>query len=558
MRKAWTLTKIYINSVYGIKGYINELKTGKKGALKFLGVVVLAILMITSFSPMLVGFNLLLYKSLKAFNQQGVVITTAVVAATMFTLVFGLVSIIATYFVDRERDIVLSMPIKPWYLLFAKFVVNYISEFLITALVMLPAIIIFGIGESMGFGFYALGVVEIFFVPLIPMALCYFILIPIMKFASFLKKKDTIMILSGALGVGFALVIQVFSGNMVNFERNPQAMMEMFTSPNGLVSIVGSIYYPSIMATKGMLNADSFVGILNLLLLVLISVLIVVLLLTAMSKAYLNSNIGSDEVKKSSKKLSDVQFESEFRKKTTLSSLTLREIRLMNREPVYLMNGPMVIVLMPLIFGVMFLVQKQNFAPLLAELGKIPSATYYITLAVAGFGMFLGVTGTPSSSAVSREGRAFMQIKAMPVNPKTYMDAKLLHSIIIGVIASAVSCILGFVIVKLPIMNCILAFVISNLLMLPTLIFGLIIDLRWPKLLWDNPIKAMKQNTNVLILVLGEMFVLLPVYALMIIFVLKNEVVGYTSLILIPAVLSFILYSLLTRFAKKRFYEIEV
>lgn len=558
MRKAWTLTKIYINSIYGIKGYINELKTGKKGAMKLLGIILLAILMIASFSPMMVGFNLLLYKSLKAFNQQGVVITTAVVTATMFTLIFGLVSIIATYFVDRERDIVLSMPIKPWHLLIAKFVVNYITEFLITALIMLPAIIIFGIGESMGFGFYAFGIVEIFFVPLIPMSLCYFILIPIMKFANFLKKKDTIMILSGVLGIGFAIVIQIFSGSMVNFERDPQAMMEMFTSPNGLISIVGSTYYPSIMATKGMLNAGSLSGILNLLLLALISVLFVVLLLTAMSKAYLNSNIGSEEVKKSSKKLSDVQFKSEFRKKSTLSSLTMREIRLMNREPIYLMNGPMVIILMPLIFGVMFIVQKQNFALLLNELGKIPSATYYTTLAIAGFGMFLGVTGTPSSSAVSREGRAFMQIKAMPVNPKTYMDAKLLHSIIIGVIASAVSCLLGFVIINLPIMNCLLAFVISNLLMLPIFIFGLMIDLRWPKLLWENPVKAMKQNTNVMIVVLGEMFVLLPIYALMIIFVLKNELVGYAGLTLIPAVLSFILYSLLVRFAKKRFYEIEV
>lgn len=558
MRKAWTLTKIYINSVYGIKGYINELKTGKKSTLKVLGVIALVILMIASFSPMLVGFNLLLYNSLKPFNQQGVLITTAVVTATMFTLVFGLVSIIATYFVDRERDIVLSMPIKPWYLLIAKFVVNYISEFLITALILLPAVIIFGVNESMGIAFYAAGVVTLFFVPLIPMVFCYFILIPIMKFANFLKKKDTLMILSGILGIGFAVVIQIFSGSMVNFEQNPEAMMEVFTAPNGLISMVGSSYYPSIMATNGILEINSLPGITNLVLFALVSVLFVVLLLVAMSKAYLNSNIGSDEVKKSGKKLSDVEFKSEFRKKSSLSSLTMREIKLMNREPIYLMNGPMVIILVPLILGVMFFVQKDNMAGLFEQINKVSSATYYITLAVAGIGMFLGITGTPSSSAISREGRAFMQIKAMPVNPKTYIDAKLLHSIIIGVIASFVACILGYALVNLPVVNCIMAFVISNLLMLPIFIFGLLIDLKWPKLLWDNPVKAMKQNMNVMIVVLGEMFIMLPIYVLMIIFVLKNQVLGYIGLTLIPAVLSIVLYILLTRYAKKRFYEIEV
>jgi ABC-2 type transport system permease protein len=277
-----------------------------------------------------------------------------------------------------------------------------------------------------------------------------------------------------------------------------------------------------------------------------------------MSGAYLNSNIGSDEVKKTNKKLSDVQFQSEFKKKSSLSSLTMREIKLMNREPVFFMNGPMVIILMPLIMGVMLFVQKENMAGLFNEIRKASAATYYITLAIAGIGMFLGVTGTPSSSAISREGKAFMQIKAMPINPKDYIDAKLLHSVIIGAIASLMACILGYVIVSLPVINCIIAFVISNLLMLPIFIAGLIIDLKWPKLLWDNPVKAMKQNLNVMIVVLGEMFIMLPILAVLIIFVLKNEVIGYVGLIFIPAILSIVLYSLLTKYTEKRFYEIEV
>lgn len=557
MRKAWTLAKIYINSVYGLKGYINDVKTSKKAGLKIAGTIALILVLIVSFLPMIVAFNIMLYKNLQTVNQQGVLITNSVVTASMFTLVMGFLGVVTTYFVDKERDIVLSMPIKPWYLLFAKFVVNYITEVIITALIIIPTLIIYGIGESVGVGFYISGVLECLFIPLIPLALCYIVLIPIMKFASFLKKKDAIMILSGVLGIVLAVGIQIFSSNMTKFETNPDAMRQAFTSPNGMIGLVGRTYYPSVMATKGILEHGTVAGIVNILLFVVISVALVALLLVAMSKAYLNSNIGSDEVKKSSKKLSKEEFKTKLKKQSSLASLTMREIKLMNREPIFFMNGPMTIILMPFIIGVMFFVQRENMAGLFEQIQKVSSATYYVTLAVAGIGMFLGITGTPSSSAFSREGKAFSQIKAMPINTKDYIDAKVLHSVIIGVIASIVACILGYVITKLPITNLILAFVIANLLMLPVILIGLLIDITWPKLVWDNPIKAMKQNINVMVVVLSEIFIVAPVLVILVILLLRNSLIGYLVLTILPAIVSILLYVLLIKYGKKRFYEIE-
>jgi ABC-2 type transport system permease protein len=380
-----------------------------------------------------------------------------------------------------------------------------------------------------------------------------------MKVANFLKKKDTLMIFSGIMGLGLAVVIQIFSSQMVKFEKTPQLMAEMLTGPNSLVSIVGRTYYPSIMATKGILEINSSSGIINAVLFLGISVLLVLLLLYAMSNAYFNSNIGIDEVKKATKKYSESDFKSDLKKKSILSALTLREIKLMNREPIFLLNGPLVIVIMPLIIGLMMFIQKDQMGELFSAISKASGATYYATLAVAGIGMFLGVTGTPSSSAISREGKAFMTIKAMPVRPKEYMNTKLIHSIIIGIIASLMSCLLGYAIVKLPLVNCLIAFVMSNLLMLPIFLAGLFIELKWPKLLWDNPVKAMKQNINVMAVVLGEMFILLPILALLVIFVLKNNsTLSYIVLAAVPGIASVILYKLMIKYAEKRFYEIEI
>jgi ABC-2 type transport system permease protein len=373
-----------------------------------------------------------------------------------------------------------------------------------------------------------------------------------------MKKKDTMMILSGLLGIGLAMAIQLFSSSMVKFEKNTLLMAQSFTAPNGLVSVVGKTYYPAIMATKGIINSGSAAGIVNLLLIAGISVLLTVLLIYSMSGVYFNSNIGSDEVKKETKKYNESEFKEKLRGKTSLMSLLSREIKLMNREPIYLLNGPMIILIMPLMFGMIFLIQKDNMTELTSQIDKITSATYYITLAVAGMGMFLGITGTPTSSAISREGKGFMQIKAMPMSPRDYINAKLLHGIIIGVLAALMSCALGYFLVSLPLVNCVIAFVISNLIMIPIMIAGLLIDLKWPKLLWDNPVKAMKQNVNVMVVVLGEMFVVLPVLGLLIYFLLREPSYGYLVLIAFPTVASVILYAFLMKFGEKRFYDIEI
>jgi hypothetical protein len=69
----------------------------------------------------------------------------------------------------------------------------------------------------------------------------------------------------------------------------------------------------------------------------------------------------------------------------------------------------------------------------------------------------------------------------------------------------------------------------------------------------------MKQNINVMVVVLGQMFILLPMLALLVIFVLKNNsTLSYVVLAAVPGIASVILYSLMIKYAEKRFYEIEI
>lgn len=557
MKKAWALAKVYISSLYGISGFINDLKSNKKEAIKKIAFVFLILFSLSGTVAMFVLLNISLYDAFKPINQQGMVITNSIIMASLLTLVFGIINVVATYFVDKEGDIVLSMPLKPWNILFSKFAVNYITELLIALFIMLTGIIVYGVKSGEGILFYIVSLIVTLFVPVIPLVITYFIMIPIMKTASFMKKKDTAMILGGLVGVILAVGIQIFMQSFTKMQNSQQYLISKLASQNGLITIAGKAYYPSIWGTYAIIDAFTIKGVLSFLIFAAVSFAVVLLLLYSMSNIYIQSILSGSEVKKSTKKLDEKQFEESFKGKSKLSALFVREFKLMNREPIYFLNGPMVIIIMPVILGVVYFTQRTEMMQAFQEVMLQPNSTFYITLAVAAAGVFLGCSTSITPTCISREGKTFIFIKSMPIEPKQYIDAKLLHGIIFGILSSIVSCIFGVVLFNLPVINCIIAILISNLVMLPIFISGIMLELKLPKLLWDNPQKAIKQNTNAVIIIFGQMFLLFLLGVAVFKF-LKTPAVTYSSLIILPALISIYLHKLLLNYAEKRFYEIEL
>lgn len=558
MKKAWALTKIYIESYYGVMSLINDIKLNKKMALKKIGFLILILFSFSGFLPMVVFYNINMYNVLKPINQQGLMLTNMMISITIFMLAFGFLGIVTTYFLGPERTLLLSMPFKPWQVFISRFFINYLSELLLAFAFMLPTIIIYGTNEGMGILYYIISILIILFIPIIPMVICYFLLTPVMRFAGFLKNKDTMMKLSIVFVLIIVAFMQYFSKFMMDVEKNPNLILKSMMSPNGMVNVVGRIYYPSIIATKAILSSSSFMGWLNLILFFVISIAAVLLLMNTMSGLYYNSNIGSDEVKKSKKHYDNNKLKEKFKKRGIIISMLSRERKLMNREPVHFLNGPMAMIIMPLILAVVFLIQGESMAELTKLIGNLGEGVYYKTLFVIAFGLFTSMSGNPSSSAVSRDGKSLMFIKSLPISPKDYISAKLLHGLELSMFGNAISCILGEVIFKLPVFNIVMAFIISNLILLPIIIIGLIIDFKWPKLSWDDPVKAMKQNLNVVVVVLFGMFVIIPVIGIVVYKFLRNPVYGYFTLILAPLLISAVLYRWLITYSNKRYYRIEI
>lgn len=189
MNNGVSLAKLYINSTYGLSRFLRDLKYNKKNAIKAIGIIVLIILSLTSMFGVYLYFNIKIYDGLKKINQQGIVITLSVILSTLLTITLGVITVVSNYFYNQEGDIILSLPIKKRDLLLAKFINTYIFEAIITFAFMGIGVGVYGIKSKEGLMFYIISILATIFIPLIPLVICYFLIIPLMKLGNMTKKK---------------------------------------------------------------------------------------------------------------------------------------------------------------------------------------------------------------------------------------------------------------------------------------------------------------------------------------------------------------------------------
>lgn len=557
MRKIISLCRLYILSVYSLPTRRNAEGTSalnRKAVIKAIGIAFLFLYIIAGFGSMLVFLNISMYGSLKPVGMEGLLSLSAVMSAFMLTLVFGFITALSTYFISGSETQLLSLPLKPRELFAPKFGMTYLSEAVFSLFIIGIYLVVFGIMEGPGPLFYLYGVILALFVPLIPLVLSYLIIIPLMSFGKGFRNKDALMIAGGILGVGFAVGFQLVYQRLILHASDPAYFVEAFSEGGGILYRLRRVFPPAAWASEALSDYAGGRGLLSLLLFVGVSAASVFFLVRLFSPLYRRSLVGFNEA--SLKRLKDSRsfIRSSFSSGGKLRGLFLRELRLMNREPVYFFNGPFVLFLLPVIFGVMIFVQRETFLPLLEGLSGLDP--YYLGLIASGVGAFMGSSMSIASTALSREGAQLSFIKSLPIEPGEFFGAKILHSLVF----SAFGSLLGAGGLSLAFGLSALGVFFSVLLSLSfcflTGILGLFIDTAHPKLTWTSPTAAMKQNMNATAAVLGTMALIAALGFLFFLIPAGKAVIPLAAAALIG--LSLCVFILFVRFARKRYYELEV
>lgn len=538
----WNVFKIFISNVFSFGSFRENFKKGAKGIFKNIGIillvfyfVVIAFLMI--FSYMSTFSNVLLEAN--KIEYMPVIILMLGLLAGIF---FGFISAATNYFTGCGEEQFLSMPLRPIDIFGAKIGVTSVTDLILGVVIVLVSGVIYAFKAKLLANplFYVGLLSTVAGITSVSLLLIYGILVLVVYFIPKLRKRNILTSFASCLIILFAFFYIKLTANINQYNYteltidNPLVVV--------LLSMVDKVSFFMIFA-KAMSG-----NIVSILIMLALSAGIIFGILPLLAPLYIKSLDGFSDIK--SKKISiekaEIVLKKEAKTQSIFKTLLARDVKTMFREPSFFANGPLSIILIPVIFAISFGVSlssagsdilylvKEKLPLMFAELSpeKVNLVKYMIVMICAGLVVFMGNITSVAPTSFSREGKALYDLKAMPIDNTTIASVKFFHAflycicsyVLISILLVAAYLITGIqislqdfiiMLVEIAVVSCAISLV---------LIFtDMFIDTVNPKLLWEVPTAAFKQNMNALVAAFITMGVV-GIFALLAYLLPKNSI----------------------------------
>lgn len=446
-----------------------------------------------------------LYKSLQPLGMQQLIFEIEITALFAFLFISNFLLTLSTYFIGSIEQALRAMPIPSCIFFGAKFLAHCLPAMIISISFFGITAVTYGRYEHPPAAFYAMALIGAVFFPLPIIGLCYLIHIGVMRMTKIFKQRRFVMMITGLLGIAMALGINYFvqsvnmlrdvpdlAGSLSRYRQNISALIHYLLPVH--------FFADSLAAGSFSAAAGSFIPF------IVTCIVVPVAVIGLLSSVYEKTLDGFDDhtLKRLTASETVNLIRSKFARRSIFTALLLREIRMMNREPAYLLNGPFTIILLPLIYGIMHLTGSLYLPP---ETEAVMRGSAGVLIAGV-CGAFLGSAGGVAATAVSRDAKNLSMIKSLPLSTKQYMQAKLAHAMLF---AGAGACIgTGGIalLFSLKPLTVAAALIIALSLALFCNLLALMLDTVHPKLHWDTPAAAVKHSLNNIIMLFLDLLIL--------------------------------------------------
>ena len=517
-KSLWPLFKILASNNFSLGTFFEGFKKGIKGILKNLLVIILILYFVVVAGGMYITLMNLLGNGLVNTGDIDKMPIIVIFSAFCIVLFFGFVSAATNYYTGCGEEQFLAMPLKPVEIFGAKVGVTAITDAALGAVVVIVGSIIYGIKAGLVTKplFYVGMLLTTCAIVCISLFLIYGLMLVFLLICPKLRKRNILTGIATALIFVFVCCYSFLSSQL-------SMMLDM--NAGAAAPLVQMIRIWADKVPFLMIFADAMSGkILPMLLMVAITLVFVFGVVPLFAPGYIKTLNGFSDIK--SKKISKAKAQDVINRNvkanSVFSTLFTRDLRTMFREPSFFANGPLLLIILPVIMllsgGISFIMaSKDNLAAVLNELQKIflqmsPEGMnrfkHYAVLITAAIAVFMGNCTNVASTSFSREGKALYDLKAMPINYDTIVLVKFWHAFmycIIAVVIIAIYFIAGVFLLNIPltanevITMLIKACIITLLVSLVLIFTEMFIDTVNPKLQWENPTAAFKQNINAVV-----------------------------------------------------------
>ena len=330
-----------------------------------------------------------------------------------------------------------------------------------------------------------------FTLSLIPMIYCGIISILLMSFTKFIKNKETVK----KIGLGFIvalLLVAIYAlSGLTDF--NIDTYIERFVNGDKSLLYTMRWIFPHIHLFIDTISTGS---ISSLLLYILVNILYVLVFLGLAQGLYFKGLVGlnvGDTASKKGNSLDDIKVES------PVLSYFKKEMAILFRTTAYFSNCILINFIWPLL---VYVIYKLRFSDIsFCELEKLARSCNgdfltIILLFVVSISILLPAINSIAASSFSREGKNFDFMKSVPLEYDKQIIVKALVSISVAFIGFNLFALIFYVSIGLPLVMILFFVLVSFLCVLFVTFLGIVIDSINPKLIWDDELNVLRENSN--------------------------------------------------------------
>jgi ABC-2 type transport system permease protein len=468
----------------------------------------LPILLVVAFLPLMYSFGNMvsfMYDALAPVEQEGVILGMGLAMVSLIIFLFGIFYVINVFYFAQDIEHLLPLPLTPAQIVSAKFFVTLLYEYVTAFIILAPILVTYGLKSGAGPLFYVYAVLIFLSLPVIPLVIASVVAMLVMRVTNIGKNKDRYRMIGGmaaiVLAVGFNIVFQRSSGG--NWTESELQEM-MLGGGQSFLKIVTRMFPSAQFAAEALLRPAALAGLANLALYLGLSALFFLAFAALGQRIYFKGVMGLSESAARRRRLSDEQLDKSTVPRSALLAYFLKEWRLLVRTPAYFLNCVLLSFLWPVLVLIPVFVQPDALAMIqgLAALVEREETAGLVLAGACGLFLFTSGSNAVTATAISREGSAMFVNKYIPVPYGMIIAAKVLSGWVLTLVNTLLFIGVAAFVVRFPPSFAFLLLAVGIPASLFSCLAGIVFDLNFPKLHWDNEQKAVKQNLNALYLMI--------------------------------------------------------
>ncbi len=459
-------------------------------------------------------------------------IPAMIAIASLISFMFSFYAVGSAIFGFKDYDMLMSMPIKPTEIVLSKFTVLYISDLFFNFFIIMPSLFVYNnLIANLSFVQVISTIILIVFSPFLPLAISCVIGVIVYYVSSRFRRKNIIQLI-----LLLVVMVGIFAFSFVSgfYSEDPEQLANSLWA-------VEKIYF--IMPW----TVNAFVEPLWLLVYFAINFVPALIIITFVCVFYKKLNT----LFTAKRTLRNFKLK-EYKTNSINKTLFIKEVKRLFSSPIYAMNcllGIVMALITSIVYAVLYIALDVNSDPLLFEVFNL------LNVFIPALFCFMFLLSPTTACSISMEGQAFWIIKTAPVSFMRVLNSKLvLHAAFSTSIAFVCSLVLG-ICTGFGLLGTILLVVCAVGISSFGGIFGLLMNLRFPKLKWENENVPVKQGLPVFLSVLVSLVavVLIVVMGIYVRLSLNALLAIYSSFFVL---LSIVLYIILYKYGGKMFNKL--